>query len=87
MMSAPRHSLLPLICDLAHLMNSQDEDDVEATLSDAEVIVVKRATLEAWLKQPFLARTLPGCLLRLSLGQKRDFDGNMAATYMVAEVS
>lgn len=65
----------------------QDEEDIEASPSDAAVIVVRRATLELWLKQPFLARTLPGCLLRLSLGQKRNAEGEMVATYMVAEVS
>lgn len=48
---------------------------------------MRRHKLEAWVTKPFLERTLPGCLLRLSLGERANpTTGVSAPCYMLAQV-
>ncbi len=51
--------------------------------------LVRRNMLESWVRKlplPFLERTLPGALLRLSVGAKAQRDGSTAVKYVIGRV-
>lgn len=55
----------------------------------AMTALVRRNMLESWVRKlplPFLERTLPGALLRLSVGQKPMKDGTSVACYTIGKV-
>lgn len=66
----------------------REDDDAleEAAFEDINAICVRRHKLEAWVSKPFLERTLPGCLLRLSLGERTSSRGVTQKLYMLAQV-
>lgn len=69
------------------LLPLQDDALEEAAFEDVNAICVRRHKLEAWVSKPFLERTLPGCLLRLSLGERTSSRGVTQKLYMLAQVS
>ena len=56
-------------------MPSQDDALEEAAYEDIPGITVRRHRLEDWVDKPFLERVLPGCLVRLSLGERASHSG------------
>ncbi len=66
-------------------LSVQDDALEEAAFEDVGAICVRRHKLEAWVTKPFLERTLPGCLLRLSLGERTNSSGVLAPCYMLAQ--
>jgi Plus-3 domain len=53
----------------------QDDALEEAAYEDIPGITVRRHRLEDWVDKPFLERVLPGCLVRLSLGERASHSG------------
>ena len=65
------------------------QDEEEADMDTAMGALVRRAVLESWVKklpQPTLERTLPGSLLRLSVGQRLQKDGSTVSKYVIGRV-
>lgn len=59
----------------ASIANFQDDALEEAAYEDIPGITVRRHRLEDWVDKPFLERVLPGCLVRLSLGERASHSG------------
>lgn len=64
----------------------QDDALEEAGFEDIPGITVRRHLLEGWIDKPFLERTLPGCMVRLSLGERTSRSGVPVRVYMLAQV-
>ncbi|KAK2075759.1 hypothetical protein QBZ16_001500 [Prototheca wickerhamii] len=61
-------------------------DDEEASFEEACAIVLPRHRLESWHTEPFFSKTLPGCLVRVSLGARLCADGIERPRYVLAQV-
>ena len=66
------------------IMEQADEAEEEASYEDIKAITVRRLKLEQWVKEPFFERTLPGCMVRLSLGESSGSQGDKRPLYMLA---
>lgn len=51
------------------------EEDEEATLEELRSIQLKSGEVVKWLREPHFKRTVPGCLVRVRLPEKRGPDG------------
>jgi Plus-3 domain len=64
----------------------QEDALEEAAYEDIPGVTVRRHRLEDWVDKPFLDRMLPGCLVRLSLGERTSSSGTNSKVYMLAQV-
>ncbi|KDD74696.1 hypothetical protein H632_c1127p0, partial [Helicosporidium sp. ATCC 50920] len=62
------------------------EEEEEATFEELKNITIRRHRLEAWVDEPFLDRLLPGCLVRVTLGERTLSSGERATAYALALV-
>lgn len=63
----------------------EDEED-EAPFEDVKRIQVRREKLEEWLNEPFFEETLPGCMVRILMGEEPALDGSIQRRYMLCQV-
>ncbi|KAL4425311.1 hypothetical protein ABPG75_009327 [Micractinium tetrahymenae] len=63
----------------------EDEED-EAPLDDVKRIQVRREKLEQWVNEPFFEETLPGCMVRVLMGEEPAPDGSIRPKYMLCQV-
>ncbi|KAL6778742.1 hypothetical protein ACKKBF_B04830 [Auxenochlorella protothecoides x Auxenochlorella symbiontica] len=63
-----------------------EEEEDEAAFEDVCSVIVPRYKLEKWLGEPFFAATMPGCMVRVSLGTRTCSDGIARPHYMLAQV-
>ncbi|KAI3434930.1 hypothetical protein D9Q98_002984 [Chlorella vulgaris] len=63
----------------------EDEED-EAPLEEVKKIQVRREKLEEWVNQPFFEDTLPGCMVRVMVGDVLGPDGMPVQSYRLCQV-
>lgn len=69
-----------------HMDEGGEDEEDEAPFDDVKRILVRREKLEQWVNEPFFEETLPGCMVRVLMGEEPAPDGSIQRRYMLCQV-